>query len=308
MTDLVIRALREIAPVTRGGLNMKGDGEVRKLYAEGRTLRWVESGTGRPTVVLIAGRNDTALSWGPVLAALAGRAHAVAYDRAGLGDSDPDRQTPSTERTVADLSRLVNVVSAGPCLVAGHSYGGLLALVFAAYHPASVAGLVLVDPALPDLLDWMPRPLRRIIAAATRARPVTLYATGGLRSATRRRAASAAPAFSDDPRIQALVTDAYLASADWPHVLASYREGQGIVASEPAIRRTLAAPSDQDLPMVVISATEGRPVRVRRRWTALQAELAADRGARHIVADGSGHAVPLDRPALVAEAILELAQ
>ena len=161
--------------MTRGGLNMKGDGEVRKLYAEGRTLRWVESGTGRPTVVLIAGRNDTALSWGPVQAALAGRAHAVAYDRAGLGDSDPDRQTPSTERTVADLSRLVNVVSAEPCLVAGHSYGGLLALVFAAYHPASVAGLVLVDPALPDLLDWMPRPLLRIIAAATRARPVALW-------------------------------------------------------------------------------------------------------------------------------------
>jgi len=53
MTDLVLQALREIGPVTRG-------------------------------------RNDTALSWGPVLAALAGRTRAVAYDRAGLGDSDPD--------------------------------------------------------------------------------------------------------------------------------------------------------------------------------------------------------------------------
>jgi hypothetical protein len=68
MTDPVIRALREIAPATRGHMDLVG-----------RKLRWVESGTGAPTVVLIAGRNDVALSWGPVLAALAGRVHAVAW-------------------------------------------------------------------------------------------------------------------------------------------------------------------------------------------------------------------------------------
>jgi pimeloyl-ACP methyl ester carboxylesterase len=329
MTDPVIRALREIAPAARGGLNLGG-----------RMLRWIESGTGSPTVVLIAGRNDTALSWGPVLAALAGRVRAVAYDRAGLGDSDPDLKIPSTERTVADLSRLINVVSAGPCLVAGHSYGGLLALQLAASRPDQLAGLVLVDPALPGLLDWMPRPLRHAYGAAARARPVAVYMTGRLRSTTHRRAESVARAFSDDPRIQALVTDAYLASADWPHVWAGYREGRGIAASEPAIRRSLPppaapglsapaapdlsapaapdlsapaapdlpAPAAPDLPMVVLSATEGRPAWLRRRWTALQAELAAEYGARHVVAVGSGHAVPLDRPALVAEAILACAR
>ncbi|HUB20926.1 MAG TPA: alpha/beta hydrolase [Streptosporangiaceae bacterium] len=305
MTDPVLEALREIVPVTRGQVNFGG-----------RTLRWIESGTGTPAVVLIAGRNDTALSWGPVLAALEGRTHAVAYDRAGLGDSDPDRQIPSAERTVADLSRLISVLSPGPCLIAGHSLGGLLALMLAAAHPGQLAGLVLVDPALPGLLDWMPRPVRRVYGAAARARPVALYAAGRLRSTARRKAESAAAAFSDDPRVRGLVVRAYLASADWPHVLAGYREGQGLAASGAAIRRALteppgppavsqalAGPAPPRIPMVVISATEGRPAWLRRRWTALHAELAAECGARHVVADGSGHAVPLDRPALVAEAI-----
>ncbi|HLN70664.1 MAG TPA: alpha/beta hydrolase [Streptosporangiaceae bacterium] len=297
MTDPVILALREIVPVTRGELDLGG-----------RMLRWVESGTGTPAVVLIAGRNDTALSWGPVLAALAGRVHAVAYDRAGLGDSDPDFQTPSTERTVADLSRLIDVAGGGRCLVAGHSYGGLLGLLLAASHPDQLAGLVLVDPVVPALLDWMPRPARRLLGAATRARPVALYATGRARSTTRRRAESAAEAFGGDRRVRDLVVRAYLASADGPHVLAAYREGRGIAASETAIRRTLSAPVAPGLPMVIISAAEGRPSWLRRRWTALQAELAAARAARHVVAAGSGHAVPLDRPALVAEAILGCVQ
>jgi pimeloyl-ACP methyl ester carboxylesterase len=296
VTDPVIRALREIVPVTRGELNLGG-----------RMLRWVESGTGSPAVVLIAGRNDTALSWGPVLAALAGRRRALAYDRAGLGDSAPDRQTISAERAVADLSRLIDVAGGGRCLVAGHSYGGLLGLLLAASHPDQLAGLVLVDPALPALLDWMPRPARRLLGAATRARPVILYATGRARSTVRRRADSASEAFGGDRRVRDLVVQAYLASADWPHALAAYREGRGIAASGAAIGHALATPAP-GLPMVVISATEGRPAWLRRRWTALQAELAAGRGARHVVAAGSGHAVPLDRPALVAEAILGCAR
>ena len=205
MTDLVLQALREIVPVTRGRLNLGG-----------RMLRWVESGTGAPAVILIAGRNDTALSWGPVLAALGGRTRAVAYDRAGLGDSDQDPKILSAERTVADLSRLINVVSAGRCVVAGHSYGGLLALMLAAAHLDQLSGLVLVYPALPGLMDWLPRPPRRVLGTAMRARPLALYVTGRLRSATRTKAAAVAPAFSGDPRIQALVTDAYLACADWP--------------------------------------------------------------------------------------------
>jgi pimeloyl-ACP methyl ester carboxylesterase len=297
MTDPVLEALRQIAPATRGEVDLGG-----------RKLRWIESGTGTPTAVLIAGRNDTALSWGPVLAGLAGRAHAVAYDRAGLGDSDRDNHILSAERSVADLSRLIDALGGGPCLVAGHSYGCLLALLLAATRPDQLSGLVLVDPALPAIADWLPRPLRRVLGWTARTWPVVRYATGLHRPLARRVARTAALSFSDDTRVQGLVTRAYLAWDDWPHVLASYREGLGIRASESAIGRALSTPPEPRIPTVVISATEGRPAWIRRRWTASQAQLAAARGAAYIVADGSGHAVPLDRPALVADAILALAQ
>jgi pimeloyl-ACP methyl ester carboxylesterase len=59
---------------TAGGLRL-GD----------RTLRWVEAGSDRPTVVLEAGYGDTSIAWESVLSAVAPFTHVVAYDRAGLG-------------------------------------------------------------------------------------------------------------------------------------------------------------------------------------------------------------------------------
>jgi len=87
---------------------------------------------------------------------------AVAYDRAGLGDSDPDPQIPSAERAVADLSTLISLVSAEPCVVAGHSSGGLLAAERSARHgvaPGSGHAVhqhspALVADAILDLISW----------------------------------------------------------------------------------------------------------------------------------------------------------
>jgi hypothetical protein len=78
--DATADALDELVPggVTLGGVRL---GE--------RMVRWAEAGSGQPTVVLEAGRDDTVISWAPVMAALAGQVRVVAYDRAGLGASDP---------------------------------------------------------------------------------------------------------------------------------------------------------------------------------------------------------------------------
>lgn len=65
MPDAVLDALNELVPggVARGGVRLGG-----------RTVRWVEAGSGQPAVTLEAGRNDTAITWAPVTAVLAGRA------------------------------------------------------------------------------------------------------------------------------------------------------------------------------------------------------------------------------------------
>jgi pimeloyl-ACP methyl ester carboxylesterase len=127
---------------------------------DGRALRRVELGAGKPAVVLEAGRNSTAASWQPVMSLLAPRTHVVAYDRASLGGSAPAADPVTIDRQVDDLASVVTGLAAGRCVLAGHSWGGTLVQLLAFRRPELVAGLVLVDPAHEQMAAALPSPVR----------------------------------------------------------------------------------------------------------------------------------------------------
>jgi pimeloyl-ACP methyl ester carboxylesterase len=70
-----------------------------------------------------------------------------AFDRAGVGRSDvrwPPRGT--LERNVEDIHTLIRAAGLKrPVILAGHSTGGLDALLYARTYPSDIDGLVLVD-------------------------------------------------------------------------------------------------------------------------------------------------------------------
>jgi len=241
-------------------------GEVR---VGERTLRLVEAGSGDPTVVLEAGAGDTALAWAAVFASVAARTHVVAYDRAGLGASDPGPSVPSLDSQVADLGVVLVHSAAGRCVLVGQSWGGLLAQMLTFRHPELVAGLVLVDPYHEELLTNLPGWIRRLIRLVNaHLRQPIQRVTGG-------------------------VSRGQLA------------ESRGIASSLPRIRQSRATSTFPDVPVIVLSATRGLPWPLRRRWTTLQAAVAraAPRGT-HVVVAGAGHDIHRSRPDLVAETIL----
>lgn len=111
---------------------------------------------GAPTVVFQAGGAADAGSWGALPGRLVerGRASVIAFDRAGLGGSQPGGPGLGPEDEVAHLRRLLAELDApGPVVLVGHSYGGALALLHAQLHPDEVGGLVLVDPMNAGFVD-----------------------------------------------------------------------------------------------------------------------------------------------------------
>lgn len=123
----------------------------RHVAANGVRL-WVRewAGPGRP-LVLLHGLASTAHIWDLVAPALALHHRVVAYDQRGHGRSDKPEGPYDFEAVGADLAALLQALGVAAPVLVGHSWGGHVALAFAARYPAVPAGLVLVDGGFLDL-------------------------------------------------------------------------------------------------------------------------------------------------------------
>jgi pimeloyl-ACP methyl ester carboxylesterase len=112
-------------------------------------------GIGSPTVILESGFAGSSGGWGYVLDGIAGFTRVCAWDRPGLGRSDP-RGLHSGGEVADDLrTALHGAGERGPFVVVAHSLGGVYARLFASSGPAtgpeSVMALVMLDTYEPDL-------------------------------------------------------------------------------------------------------------------------------------------------------------
>jgi pimeloyl-ACP methyl ester carboxylesterase len=109
------------------------------------------TGTGSPTVVLEPGHGEVSSAMGWIAPAVSQDTRVCVYDRAGHGWSDPADGPQDAVETARDLHTLLDRAHIpGPYVLAGHSFGGLYVLTFAATYSDQVAGLVLLDSTAPN--------------------------------------------------------------------------------------------------------------------------------------------------------------
>ena len=133
----------------------------------GRKMYLKCSGIGSPAVVLVGGLRASADDWDisnkskpTVFAKVAMFTRVCACDRPGtpVGEkpsrSDPVSQPTTAKNAVADLHALLRAADkAGPYVLVGHSYGGLVVRLYASTYPKDVFGLVLIDAFSEGLQD-----------------------------------------------------------------------------------------------------------------------------------------------------------
>jgi pimeloyl-ACP methyl ester carboxylesterase len=137
---------------------------VRHGFVEAGRLRlhYLEfEGGGRPLVCL-HGVTGHAWMWHDVASCMPSANRIVALDMRGHGDSQwSPTAAYSTEDHASDLSAFANALKLERFDLAGLSWGGLVALCFAARHPEQVRRLALIDvpPAFSQTeTDLQPRP------------------------------------------------------------------------------------------------------------------------------------------------------
>ncbi|MGF1462769.1 MAG: alpha/beta fold hydrolase [Maricaulaceae bacterium] len=138
----------------------------------GRRLHVVCRGTAietAPSVLYDAGAFGIYADAWRIMEAVGEFAHICAYDRAGLGFSDPVDAAPSPTFHAADMERLLDRLGAsGPIVLVGHSMAGLRLHAFAATRGERLAGLVFLDAASAAFADTeRGRRLLRVFRSAT---------------------------------------------------------------------------------------------------------------------------------------------
>jgi pimeloyl-ACP methyl ester carboxylesterase len=241
------------------------------------------TGAGAPTVILDSGLGGTSAGWGFVQPEVARFTRVCSYDRAGMGYSDPGPSPRTARRLASELATLVDRSGIDkPLVLVGASSGGFNVRVFAADYPDRVAGLVLVDATHEDQPHEIPH--------IARFAPL-LASTGILRLlgfSLGHSVETLAPSVQQFARATRFRTAGYRAAAAEIMVI---RENAAEVKSS---RRKLM------LPMVVVTGGLGAD----RSWRDLQRDQVtlSDYGCQ-IVAEESGHVVPVDQPGVVVDAI-----
>jgi pimeloyl-ACP methyl ester carboxylesterase len=217
------------------------------------------------TILFEAGGAADLTSWAGVPGKLAQETGAtvVAYDRAGLGGSEPGPPTSKPGDEIRDLHTALDRLHVpGKTIIVAHSYGAMLALLNAARHPEGLKGIVLVDPMNTRFIK----------------------ATGDFIFSTVPKLPN--PSTDRERTINRMV-------ASFPGLI------QEVEQLEPSLRQ----------PMVVITA--GKPwwgrADIDSAWRRSHQALASARARRHlVVAEGSDHGVPEERPDVIITAVEEL--
>jgi pimeloyl-ACP methyl ester carboxylesterase len=239
--------------------------------------------TGEPTILLEAGGGGDYLTWGAILDEMQSTHRLCAYDRAGLGQSEPPAEATRTSADqVADLRALLDAADVtGPFVIGSHSYGATVATLFTQAYPADVVGLLFVDPQSARVearwLDVLPAPAANEPASLTEFRD-------GLET------------FGTDPS----------QNPEHVHLRKSFAEAAAAL-DEPG-------PLFGDRPVVVLSAETtpgpqlGLPhnlgTTIDEIWAAGQQELADESTAGSLeTVPGAGHEIQVDQPPAVIDAL-----
>lgn len=117
----------------------------RFVLVNGARVHVKIAGTG-PTLILIHGASGNLDDFASLMVHLAPNYRVIAFDRPGLGHSDPIASGDNSLRAQArHLARAAALLGAENPLVLGQSYGGAVALAWAAYGDEKPRALVLVS-------------------------------------------------------------------------------------------------------------------------------------------------------------------
>jgi proline iminopeptidase len=121
---------------------------------DGVTLHYETVGKGSPVLLLSGGPGFSSDYMRAVAEPLKKRYKFVLLDQRGTGKSLLEKYDATTldhKKLVADVDALRRVLKVNKLTIVGHSWGGILSMLYASEHPDRINALILVDAGGPTL-------------------------------------------------------------------------------------------------------------------------------------------------------------
>ena len=286
----------------------------RLVTVDGVRLHTVVEGSG-PVVLIDSGLGGGCLEWESVAAGLREHATVVRYDRPGFGWSpaaDVDRSPRAAAERMAGLIAALGIDE--PVLLVGHSLGGLHVRLLAQLRPDLVRGVVMVDPSHEDMLDATPTPaaakvVEHVLRGMAATGPFGVARVGGrLNSAT---VVAQLRSMPDEATRERMHRSTLLTGCSAGGMRAISTEMTGLSAALRQVQELTATHPLPPVPLVVISAAAPGRSEAETKGRVIMDDLHVKQAAasplgRRVLAEHSGHLVPLDQPEVVVSAVLEI--
>jgi pimeloyl-ACP methyl ester carboxylesterase len=319
VTGFLIFILALVATIFAGGALVRA--QVKANYSPpgqlvdvgGYKLHIHCEGEGSPTVVVLAGSGVPSTYYWLIQSEAAKTTRVCVYDRAGYAWSEEGSGDLSPMRQAEDLEILLaNAGIEAPYILAGHSYGGYVARLYAKAHPETVAGLVMIDSAHEDQWTNYPQSIQDMAKQMYSGpnKPFNVFLMGFLRSLQ-----TVLPV--SDPMVEYFPSDVAetLTAVRKLHPLNIYTVKAEV--SDMALGKSPRVLHLGDIPMIVI--THGVPVELMGQSDEANAGfekvnlemqarlLSLSTNVRQVFAEESNHdELPVKQADLVVEALNDL--
>jgi pimeloyl-ACP methyl ester carboxylesterase len=285
-----------------------------------------QDSASQPTVILEAGAGGFSVDWSLVQSEVARFARVCSYDRAGLGWSDLGPRPRTLRQVVWELHTLLEKPAVRPpYLLVGHSYGGILARLYAFTYPSEVVGIVLEESGYESgVAVFRNGRMVRLVETAT-GRPIPPVKTsnplhesdltGDIRSQIEAAARQMAP-HANDPPYNKLPPEAHRmrawAFSQLKHWATNDNPFEGEELAAMLVQQGKKEHPLGDMPLIVLSrgmaenaGPEGRAVEDEHKRN--QAALVAlSSVCKQFMAQHSGHEILISEPDLVVNAIRDV--
>ena len=263
----------------------------------------------QPTIILDAAGGLASADWALVQPSVAEFARVCSYDRAGYGWSDSGSIPRTSQQIATELhTLLLNAGEKGPYLLVGHSFGGHTVRLFADQYANDVAGMILIDTRPEDMLDI---PVLKGLGDGSGSNKFVILSLLSHLGVTRLLDTALVP-----PNFQEHLPDyPAIISYQAKYFDANRNEALVIAQSDEQVKRV---GSLNNMPLAVIrhgvpdlfaSLSPQESEQAESVWQESQERIARSSTiGQTIVAEESGHFIPIEQPEIVIDTIQEILQ